>query len=203
MPRPSALATRLRARTADLHKRTEEQAGIPGRVNCTEDYALLLQSMFAFHLAAEQALLDKKWAAEWERVGVTIGDHIRSHLIAEDLRALGVASAVTVGPEVAPGPDLAIASFAEALGCVYVVEGSSLGGKYIAPMIVQKVGPVPIAYYEGAGRDHPAPWRRVQRALGVFETDRGDGEAVVAGALTTFTFFGTIVSSHGLAHASG
>jgi heme oxygenase len=203
MPRPLALATRLRGETAALHKRTEEQAGIPGRVNSIEDYALLLQSMLAFHLAAEQALLDRRWAAGWERVGTRIRDHIRSHLIAEDLRALGVASAVTVGLEVAPGSELAIGSFAEALGCLYVVEGSSLGGKYIAPMIVQKLGPVPIAYYEGAGRDHPAPWRRVQRALGVFETESRDGDVVVAGAITTFMFFGTIVSSHGLAHASG
>jgi heme oxygenase (biliverdin-IX-beta and delta-forming) len=203
MTRPSALATRLRGETADLHKRTEEQAGIPGRINSAEDYALLLQSMLAFHLTAEQALLDTQWATEWERVGVTIGDHNRSHLIAEDLRTLGHAPAQTLDREVAPGPELAIGCFAEALGCLYVVEGSSLGGKYIAPTMVQKLGPVPIAYYAGAGRDHPAPWRRVQHALGVFETGAGDGDAVVAGAILTFTFFGTIVASHGLAHASG
>lgn len=194
MSKPSQLASRLRTETAALHARTEEQAGIPGRITTIADYARLLESMLTFHLTTELTFNDARWATEWGRLGITIGDHHRSQLIIEDLRELGCTT------DVVASPPLATTSFAEALGCLYVVEGSALGGKYIGPSIVAQLGPVPITYYDGTGRAHPAPWRRVQLALSSYETNGGDPDGVISGAVDTFTLFGTIVESRGSAH---
>jgi heme oxygenase len=188
----SGLAARLRSETAELHHATEEQAGVPATVNSTRDYMVLLQRMLAFHLAAEAVFHEPRLASSWATIGIAIGSHDRSELIIRDLRALGVDSAHG-GEHHASG--LNISTFAEALGCLYVVEGSSLGGRFIGPAIVEKLGAVPTAYYDSDGRSHPAPWRSVKAALAEYDKAHDNCGGVIDGAIATFTFFGRIASS--------
>jgi heme oxygenase len=169
-----------------LHQATEDQAGVPGSINSTADYALLLRHMLEFHSAAESAFHDPRWTAEWVEIGIEIASHDRIGLIEEDLRVLGG----DPGARDRPDSVLTLSTFAEVLGCLYVVEGSSLGGRFIAPIILEKLGQVPTSYYEGTGRGHPSPWRSVKAALGRYDETHDNCDAVVSGAIATFTFFG-------------
>lgn len=181
--KPLGLAARLRDQTAVLHRAVEEQLGVPGNISTTVDYVTLLRRMLAFHRATERALHDERWTRGWADVRITIGDHDRADSIERDLRELNA-----VG-ELAP-PRFRLSSIGEALGCLYVVEGSSLGGKTIGPHLRQRLGPVPTGYYDGDGRDHPRPWRSLQAALGAYELTNRDGDDVVSGAVSTFELIG-------------
>ena len=157
---------------------------MPDSVATSGDYVLLLTRMLAFHRAADTSLRDPRWARSWTEIGIELVAHERAGLIERDLLDLRAA------PQSVTTPPLELESFAEALGCLYVVEGSSLGGQLIAPSIVRVLGSVPTAYYSGTGRQHPAPWRSLQAALSKYSELHSDHDGVVDGAIKTFTFFG-------------
>lgn len=86
-----------------------------------------------------------------------------------------------------------INNFPAAMGCLYVVEGSALGGRVIAPAIYAAIGDVPLTFFTGTGRAHPSPWRAVTAALRQFR--RGaDCDDVIDGARTTFAAFERFVT---------
>lgn len=177
------LPARLRADTAELHSSVEEAVGLPDAIRSRADYAALLDRLLGFHLGVEAALADERWASSWPGIGIRIGEHERSALLVSDLDALGADR-----PKDAPAP-IALGSFGEALGLLYVVEGSSLGGRFLAPAIRRTVGDVPVRFYAGEGRGHPRPWRAVQSALRTFDAGHGDAARVLAGATAAFQAF--------------
>jgi heme oxygenase len=180
----STLAARLRAETADLHAATEEAVGLPGTVRSRADYVRLLELSLAFYSAAHQAISSTRFVADFEAVGISLNDHDRLELLARDLEDLGGAA------DEADAPSLPIDTFAQALGCLYVVEGSSLGGRILGPAITASIGEVPIRFYTSEGRGHPTPWRRLQAALAQYDSADGDVLGVIDGAKLTFEAFG-------------
>jgi heme oxygenase len=181
------LAARLRADTAYLHKSTEATLALPDAVRSREDYARLLRTSLAFYSAAQVALDDPRWVDKWDALGITTAVHDRVPQLTADLRDLGDESMTPEGHCVAE-------SFPEALGVLYVVEGSSLGGRFIGPAIIASIGPVPTSFYASEGRQHPKPWRSVLSALAAFDGTPEDEDAVVAGASNAFIAFGEIVA---------
>ena len=87
------------------------------------------------------------------------------------------------------------------LGSLYVLEGSSIGGRVLGPAIRAALGPVPTSFLDGAGRGEPHPWRSVARALARFEGDGGDGDEVLLGARQTFVAFGDHIAHTDLSDA--
>jgi heme oxygenase (biliverdin-IX-beta and delta-forming) len=187
--RSAGLAGRLRSETEALHRTTEAAVGVPGSVSSRADYARLLRVLLAFYSAAQRELENPQWSEGWAAVGIDISAHDRRALLEKDLRLLGAAAGSVAEP------DLRLESFAEALGCLYVVEGSSLGGRFLAPLIVEALGDVPTCFYAGEGREHPGPWRALQAALKTFEIAQTNLDDVVRGARLTFQCFGTTAAS--------
>lgn len=177
------LPARLRHETASLHAQVEASTGLPGSVRNRAEYVTLLQRLHGFHSAVEARLAHPDWAEGWARLGIDLAGHGRSTLLAQDLGQLG--SAVPARPAVLGDID----SFPGALGCLYVTEGSSLGGRIIGPAIRATVGDVPTGFFESAGRQHPSPWRALTQALRRFGDEGGDADAVVGGARSTFLAF--------------
>jgi heme oxygenase len=186
------LPARLRRETADLHRAVEAAVGLPDSVRSRDDYVRLLQRLHAFHTAVEDRLAEAAWADRWGEVGVDLPQHRRAHLLARDLVAL------QEGPSSASPHGVEIADFPGALGCLYVVEGSSLGGRVIGPAIRSAIGDVPIGFFDSTDRDHPSPWRSLKAALARFG-EAGDAGAVVRGARDTFHAFERQVAAPGRA----
>lgn len=178
------LAGRLRTETAPHHREAEHALGLPGSVRSRSEYAALLTGLLSYHLTFEDIMRWPAWAGGWMTLGITPSQHERSQLLIDDLHALGE-PAVTERVSLSPVPN-----FARALGALYVVEGSSLGGRFLAPMFREILGDVPTAFYESAGRQHPHPWQSVQRALSKFDESSSEADEVVAGARDAFTSFG-------------
>lgn len=181
-PEIEDLPSRLRRETADLHSAVETATGLPGSVRSRLDYLSLLYRLHGFHQAVEVALADPRWADDWAELALDPSRYRRAHLLENDLKAM---QAPRPGPATPFG---GIDDFPTALGCLYVVEGSALGGRVIGPAIRSAIGDVPTSFFGSAGRGHPSPWRALREALRRF----GDGDdcaAVVEGARLTFLAF--------------
>jgi heme oxygenase len=187
------LRERVRRETSGLHRVVEEATGLPGSIATREDYVRLMRRLHGFHTAVEEQLADPLLAHGWLEVGIVVPAHRRSHLLARDLDDLGAV------PEEAAVRLPRLTGLGQALGCLYVVEGSALGGRVLAPAFRSALGDVPTGFFNSDGRMHPHPWRSVLAALGTFEAAGGRAGDVVSGAEATFRVFGNHLAPQGSA----
>ena len=176
----AGLPERLRAETAELHARVEALVDVPGRVRTRADYIDLLGALAGLHTGLEGQLVASSWDLAWAGVGIDIAGHCRAGLLSADLDELG--ATVADSAEIAAFP-----TFGHALGCLYVLEGSALGGRIVARMVNAAIGDVPTTFFSGRGRGHQ--WPAVRGALRRYAERGGDGDAVVTGAVATFAVF--------------
>lgn len=189
--RRAGLPERLRHETADLHARVEASTDVEGAVETVEGYIALLRGWYELHRSLEARLAVSEFRQGWSEVGVDIVAHDRSGLLAADLDNLGASptrAKTRTDPTVGFRPALSN-GFGAALGCLYVLEGSALGGRVVAQIVRSAIGEVPMTFLTGHGRLHPAPWAAVRAALRRFEARGGQGDEVVTGARETFGFF--------------
>ncbi|WP_236960507.1 biliverdin-producing heme oxygenase [Methylobacterium durans] len=119
----SGLHARLRAETAATHAALERDLGWDARVATLSGYRDLLARFHGFHAAYEPAI------AEALREPGFFEERRRIDWLSADLRHLGLdAAAIGRLPRVATPR---IAGPAAALGTLYVLEGSTLGGQVI------------------------------------------------------------------------
>ena len=76
--------------------------------------------------------------------------------------------------------------FGEAVGCLYVLEGSALGGRVVARMLRARLGDIPTTFLLDCAAE-PGRWRRVRKALQSVPT--ADHPQVLRGADGTFAGF--------------
>ena len=136
----------------------------------------------------------------------------RSHLLERDLAFLGAPApgpgplnerepvdweAVVRGPAVADGHALTPEAFAAAfLGAMYVVEGSTLGGRFIAGHVEVALGLEPgagDAYFRGHGEATGALWRELKSILAAVPEKHAP--QLIAAAKRTFRAFGEALTA--------
>lgn len=189
----ATLRGRLRAETAEWHDQVEVVAD-PGSIRTHDEYVEFLSRLHELHACFEGHLAAAWLHDAWRRVGVDMAAHRRANLLAADLAELGApapAGALTSVP---------FATFGHALGGLYVLEGSSLGGRTVAHIVRAALGDVPTTFLTGGGRSHPAPWLSTCNALACFEARGGDGDAVVSGACDIFAAFADHLNPEGPSH---
>lgn len=148
------LRLRLRAQTREAHEALERDLGWEQRIATLPGYRSLLARFHGFHAAAEP------------EIGRALGDDAlfeprrRLALLAADLRHLGLSErAIEALPR---HPPLGIEGPAGALGALYVLEGSTLGGRVIGRRVAELHGfraDGGCAYYTAHGERAGAMWR--------------------------------------------
>ena len=173
---------RLRLGTAEEHEQVERTLDLLDPALDRARLAAVLDRMHGFWVAAEAGL--DRWAAgsapdadavDWPR-------RRRAGLFAADLRALG--SAPTAGtPQLPPlvGTD-------QALGRLYVLEGSTLGGVFIDRHLASlpALADVRVAAFSPYGADTGAMWAAFRRVTRERVHAGGDATAMVESARATF-----------------
>jgi heme oxygenase len=182
LDRVGSLPQQLRVGSADLHAAVESVADLPASVQTLGDYGDLLSAFYDAHRQVEASLDARERDLGWPELGIDLGSHRQLNLLTDDLAVLGLT------PAPRPLRVLAVDDPAEALGWVYVVEGSAIGRRVLAPMLKERLGDIPTAFFDGVGRD-PHVWRDVQRALTSWPADPVRQRAVLAGARTAFGIF--------------
>jgi heme oxygenase (biliverdin-IX-beta and delta-forming) len=132
---PMSAMAALRAATWPSHQRLEKRLDVKARFASMPAYREHLEKLWGFCGPLEQRLGQQP-------VGEALADcaaRRKLPLLTRDLVALGAeAAAVQALPRcegLAPCADVAAA-----LGCLYVLEGATLGGRTLLPMVNQRLG---------------------------------------------------------------
>ena len=159
------LSQRLREETRAEHDAIEAALDWERRAGSPDSYSCWLERLWGFHVDWEPQVAALLHTDEFARLAAITGD----------LARLGV-----LAPDTLPRPaPLPLAGAAEALGSLYVVEGSMLGGQVIARAVETRLGFRPA--YHGAGA---AGWRAFRQRLDAAPAE--DADRTVAAARRTF-----------------
>lgn len=171
----------LRTQTYPQHKALEAQPHFARIMNpqvSLNDYKALLTLLYQFHAQAEPALNDalkNKPSSNILRP--------RLELLASDLKSQDLPIPCTASFK------LDLNDEASALGAVYVIEGSALGGQIIARHLqstLQEKVSRSLTFYNTLGRDIGPHWQKVIRQLRGHLTTEQTRKSAVEGACAVF-----------------
>lgn len=172
------IVARLRAATGPAHARLEAALGLVERVADPAERRRLVARFLALHEGAEARLAP--WLAG--QAGLEPDSRMRASLIRADLALLGGA-AETRAP---PAPE--IGSLGQALGWLYVLEGSTLGGKTIHRALeTRRLDARGLSFLNPYGEAAGERWRAFVAELDrLHRNGATDGDEVVAGGVEGF-----------------
>ncbi len=195
-----SLSAQLKRATATAHRETEAIVNLTARLQTIQAYTGCLQLFLRIFAPIEQCF---RRFNEWETYGIDIASRMRAQALHADLRALGAPI-----PPLAPAApafanfdfaNFAFANFAEALGGLYVTEGSTIGGQFITRAVAAALGDAAAGkttFFQGHGAQTGPMWNRLRAAIDHFGATHPDQHHdVTAGALATFTRFATIAAT--------
>lgn len=178
MLRPPAL-TMLGRGTRAEHARIEGVVPILGPRLTVAVYREYLARLLGFYGPIEAALAEHSW----EAAGLDLAARRKAPLLAADLDRLGVAAAAREAlPRCAALPE--VPALPEALGCAYVLEGATRGGRVLARRVEEALGldrAGGCAFLQAYGDDADRMWEAFAVAL---DAALGD-EAALGRAIRT------------------
>ncbi len=174
---------RLRSETQGEHAAIEQTLDLMREPLGLDDYRKILERFFGFYRPVELLFARATVPAE---VSSLLTLRPRTPLLREDLIALGVQNPDTL-PMCAELPPLSTA--AQCLGCLYVMEGATLGGQVLSRHLERTLGITPDTgsrFFTGDGPRTGEMWKAFRVAFTGFETPE-TADSVVASALASFS----------------
>ncbi len=177
------LLARLRAETRAEHDAAEAALDLLRPTLTRSDYRAALVKFHGFYRPVEAVL----WADDgWRDRGIEPSERQKLPHLRADLAALGAGDTAGL-PVCRDLPPLATA--AARFGCLYVLEGATLGGQILGPRLQQQLGLTPDSgarFFDGYGPRTGPLWQEFRAALTAFAVAPDDQEEVIAAALATF-----------------
>jgi heme oxygenase (biliverdin-IX-beta and delta-forming) len=175
---------KIRSGTRPMHEKLEDEMKpfIDGATT-TESYVKLLHLFYGYYEPLERgvrAYIDEGLLPD-------IKERRNVNWIINDLKALGYEGAI---PTFGQAP--AISDRADAMGALYVMEGSSLGGKVICRMLQANLGYndlSALSFFNGYGGSTGSRWKEFLAVLDKF-SDGPDEDRIVRKANEVFEKFG-------------
>jgi heme oxygenase len=172
----------VRAATREAHDRLDRRLDLDRRLRSRADYAAFLADQLGLFDPLERVLA----AADWTGTGIRMTERARTPLLQADLRDLGTDPDAV---ERSPVPE--IRGVAEAFGCLYVLEGSRLGGRLIlkdhGPRL--GVGEGFAGRFFSAGASGADGWRSFRDAFSASCAGPAERDAAIAAAIRVFAAF--------------
>lgn len=172
----------LKAQTADSHKNLEQltvSASILSPDMKIEDYNHYLSLMHDVHKSTEEVIFPLL-----TEVIADLEERKKTFLIEQDLLFLN--SHKTNSTTIFQVKDLTIPF---ALGILYVVEGSTLGGRFILKNVSanpQLSGNGGVSYFNGYGEKTGSYWKSFLKMLSEYENNNNCAEEIIKGAVYAF-----------------
>lgn len=158
----------LRGSTAPYHERLENRLGLFDRVDSRRAYAEVLCRFYGFYASFEEKVNARP---EWQSLAFPFADREKQHLLWEDLCNLGFSQEELRRIPICSASDLPeLTTFAQILGCCYVLEGATLGGRIISRYFAGSLGltaATGLSFYSGYREQTGRMWN----AFGAFLTD--------------------------------
>lgn len=173
---------KLKNQTASAHKKLESlpvSASILSPNMKISDYCHYLSLMYDVHKSTQEIVfpLLKNHISDLE-------ERAKTPLITDDLSFLNCAKSDTFS--VFKNQDVSVPF---ALGILYVIEGSTLGGRFILknietiPGLDQQKG---VSYFTGYGNKTGSYWKTFLNELTIYETENECGDEIIEGAVYAF-----------------
>lgn len=178
------LSTKIKEATKTPHQEVEKKVVMRIKsVRSEADYADLLKHFYAYFNRVEQAVAPYITSA----VLPDLAERRNASYIKADIEALG--GSIDVLPT-AVAPE--ITNAAQALGALYVLEGSIMGGPYIVQML-QKGGLTKgFSFFSGYGEASGQKWAAFTQVLNGIAKNEEEEEQVLNTAHETFARFGDV-----------
>jgi heme oxygenase (biliverdin-IX-beta and delta-forming) len=148
-----------------------------------EDYSKTIRLFFGFYHPLEEQL----WHVPgWAEAGLDLEHRRKSVRLESDLRALGISNPHSL-PFCSNLPKLD--GLGDGFGCLYVLEGATLGGRHISRYLREKLNVLPEttgAFHAGYGERTGAMWSEFREKLTAYADGRDENKKIVDAALATF-----------------
>jgi heme oxygenase len=177
------LFKRLRLETRDLHQKMERQLPVFSPDFTLEAYRRLLARYAGFYAPVEEKLTALR------ADGLLVFDERRPKLalLRLDLERLG-GSPNPARCQAVPS----LQSVSQGIGCMYVLEGSTLGGQIILRHLNEALGVTEGnggAFFSSYGPELSRRWKEFREAVALDERAVREADAIVASARATFACF--------------
>jgi heme oxygenase len=176
---------RLKQATAARHAAIESRSLLLDPQLSRAEYRACLRRFFGYYAPLELRLLRSQAR---RGVGLAYGDRYKTPLLTQDLAALGVtAEELEQSPWCYALPDLR--TTARPFGCLYVIEGATLGGQIVSRHLQASLGVTPRsggAFFSGYAEHTGSRWKAFGAQLSAFAQASGADDEIVAGANETF-----------------
>ncbi|KAA0989902.1 biliverdin-producing heme oxygenase [Dyadobacter aurulentus] len=175
----------LRKETAESHQNLEDNPLSKALLDpdvTLADYQAYLSKLYGVTVVCEKQVFP-----ELASVLPDLSERYKAHLIEKDLLATGLTDAQI---QALPVHHFHFSRRSEAIGIMYVLEGSTLGGKIIYKHIHEKLGFTPesgAAYFWGYGTQTGTLWKSFVSILTQFAAENNDDPLVIESAKKTFT----------------
>lgn len=170
---------RLRDVTRTSHERLERDARVVARARAPADRTALVQAFHRLHAEAEAALAP--WLTDVE--GLEFERRQRTPVLDRDLADLGARAAPARPARISVG------GVNESLGVLYVLEGSTLGGRFIEKALEGSgEGLAGLGFLNPYGARTGERWRAFLSVLDARARTAADEAQMAAGALAGFAF---------------
>jgi heme oxygenase len=181
---PASAIAALRGATWPTHQRLEKRLDVKARFSTLRAYRDHLEKMWGFCAAVEGQIGP-------EAFGDALPDYaLRRKLpfVTQDLLALGKdPDSIAELPRCAAVP--ACANTAAAFGCAYILEGATLGGRTLLPLVQSRLGLTAgtgASFLASYGEDVTSMWRSFGTALDAWCASPERTADAAAAAVATF-----------------
>lgn len=176
---------KLKAATKPYHEKLETDLDILKRLTSPEDYRFLLGGFYGFYAPVETIIGD---LAEWQSISLDFQQRRKTALLKKDLTLLGTPEhSIRYLPTCSDLP--ALENLQRALGCMYVLEGATLGGQIISRHLKQKLGlsrEDGVAFFNCYAAEVGPMWKSFGAFLNAYAVTDQIEAAVVDAACETF-----------------
>ncbi len=180
---------RLKLQTHTQHAALESQLPLLDPGMSLQAYRQCLRRFYGYYLPLESLLMAQ---TVWDDINFDYTQRCKAPSLERDLLALGDSPAQLVQiPRCHNIPMLH--SLAQVLGCLYVIEGATLGGQVITKHLQTNLGLTPAhgaAFFNAYGVRTGAQWKAYGTMLITHAEQAGDNTCIVDSANQTFQTMG-------------
>jgi heme oxygenase len=180
------LRERLKSSTRSHHERLEERLDIRQQLLSEPQYLRLVLGFLGFYRPLEARLVE--FAPAFAQLHISLPARLKTTHLEGDLMHLGLtAEEIEAVPRCTSLP--ALTTFARAVGCLYVLEGSTLGAQIIVQHLrraLPHLEPDTMRFFAGYGAQTGSMWRSFVAALDGHPWSDEEMTDAVDGACDTF-----------------
>jgi len=192
-PAPTSVLTRLRAETRAEHDAIENVLDLTSESLTLDAYRRILERFYGFYKPLEAGLLN---VGGWKERGLDLAERRKTHLLETDLHYFGVndLDKLPICTDLPPH-----GTVAAAFGCMYVLEGSTLGGQIISQKIRNHLSVFPDTggmFFHGYASGTFPMWQAFRASIASCVKSCDEDEVVFA-AKETFLKLHQWISSRG------